>query len=236
MKKITRVSDICAYWDYVIGKEWKFYESEEEAPTDAERHDALVRRLTSEHKSTPAQERGTAIHRLLEDLVALSNTREVQEIRVLKNDEMELRFECNAELWLPGNLKSEVEYTKEYRDLTVVGHVDGIGGYNDWFVVDWKTSRYAMKAEQFIGSQQWRFYLDLTGADSFKYVCLQVYEPRRNETAHRVVNFDTLLVHRYDGLHTECFELAVDFVQFVDEHCPQYWEMPKQWRLDQQKS
>ena len=64
--KRTRVSDICAWQEYVTGYEWKFYDNESERPIDAERYENLRHRLLERPPPTAAMQRGTNMHEALE--------------------------------------------------------------------------------------------------------------------------------------------------------------------------
>ena len=68
-------------------------------------------------------------------------------------------------------------------------------------ILDWKTSAYAFKFDAYYRSLQWRFYLDMTGRDHFRYIGLQIRNPierhsrRASPDRHRRVGLLRLCRH-----------------------------------------
>lgn len=163
----------------------------------------LVRYITVD-KPTKAMLAGTAFHDALEHAVP-------GDYDVLQA--MEHTFHLpDCELVLP--TIREVRAYGEYGGLTVTGKVDCLDGKR---VDDHKTtSRF--DAERYLAGYQWRFYLDLFGADVFRWNVFELKEV--GELEYRVSPPQLLEVTRYPGLHDDCMQLALDYLAFALEHLP----------------
>ncbi|WP_447896790.1 hypothetical protein [Stenotrophomonas acidaminiphila] len=186
---LARVSNIEAF------RRWR--EAEDQPVED------LIEFITVDNP-TPAMLAGTAFHEALEH--AQPGTYEVLEA-------MGYTFHLpDAELVLP--TIREVRAYGQYGDLTVTGKVDCLDGRR---VDDHKTtSRF--DAERYLAGYQWRFYLDLFGADVFRW---NVFELREEEPQVFQVSAPQLLeITRYPGMHDDCMQLALDYLAFAHNHLP----------------
>lgn len=101
-----------------------------------------------------------------------------------------------------------------YGDLTVTGQVDGLHG---GVVVDHKTtSRF--DAERYLGGVQWRYYLDIFGANVFTWNVFEIKEVAPLE--YRVAEPQTLTAYRYPEMHADCVNLARDYLDFALKFLP----------------
>ncbi|QDL27896.1 hypothetical protein [Stenotrophomonas maltophilia] len=108
----------------------------------------------------------------------------------------------------------EVRVYGEYGGLTVTGKVDCLDGKR----VDDHATTSRFDAERYLAGYQWRFYLDLFGADVFRW---KVFERKKvGELKYRVSPPQLLEVTRYPGLHDDCMQLALDYLAFAEEHMP----------------
>lgn len=102
----------------------------------------------------------------------------------------------------------------DYGELTVTGQVDGIFGN---LIIDHKTtSRF--DAEGYLAGLQWRFYLDIFGANTFRWNVFERKEIGEHEYALSAPH--TLTAHRYPGLHEDCEHHAAEFLAFAEQHLP----------------
>lgn len=170
----------------------------------------LIRFITVD-APTPAMIAGTAFHEALEH--AQPGSYEVLEAQG------HTFYLPDADLVLP--TIREVRAYGEYNGLTVTGKVDCLDGKR---VDDHKTtSRF--DAERYLAGYQWRFYLDLFGADVFRW---NVFELREVEPYEFKVSTPQLLeITRYPGLHDDCMQLACDFLEFARQHLPDTNELPE---------
>jgi len=191
---LARVSNIDAY------RRWKVWQplfDGQEEPTV----DDLVKLITVDEPSE-AMKAGTAFHKALE----------------LAQDGSHDKFEANgyqfilpdAELSLPSI--REMRAYGEYGELTVTGQVDAVEGKT---VIDHKTTG-RFDPERYLDGCQWKFYLDLFGADEFRWniFVIKEIEPQ----VYRVSEPQVLKAYRYPEMRADCEALAADYLEFAREH------------------
>lgn len=190
---LTRVSNI---------ETWRRWRGDETAtPAD------LVQRLTA-FQPTEAMLVGTAFHKALE----LAQPGEYD--RLHANGYTFLM--PDAVIALPRI--RELRLSKQYGPLTVSGQVDGLEGLR---VDDHKTTAY-FNGEGYWGGCQWRFYLDIFGADRFRWNVFPIRMDRDDFTVYHVSAPETLEQCRYPGLHDDCMDLARGFHDFAAKHMPHH--------------
>lgn len=192
---LARVSSIESF------RRWR--EDDEQSAED------LVHWLTHDEPSE-AMRAGTAFHKALEDAVPGDHSTLYALGYAFHLPDGELALPTIRELRAFGN----------YGSLQVTGCVDCLHGKR---VEDHKTtSRF--DAERYLAGYQWRFYLDLFGADTFRWNVFEIRElkPRVYEVAEP----QTLEAYRYPGLHEDCARLAADFYAFAQQHLPNLHQLP----------
>jgi hypothetical protein len=168
---------------------------------DEQTVDDLVHWLTTD-APTEAMLAGTAFHRALE-------LAEPGEYTTLEANGFTFLLP-DAELELPA--VQELRAYGRYGDLVVTGQVDGLAGLR---VDDHKTtSRF--DPERYLAGYQWRFYLDLLGADVFRWNVFEIRETDRR--VYQVGAPHRLEAHRYPGMRADCERLATDFLAFARQH------------------
>jgi len=188
---LTRVSNIESYRRW---QNWRQRYEDEPEPTV----DDLVRQITVDEPSE-AMMAGTAFHSAME--LAAEGEYEV--------------FGANgyifhlpdAELALPAI--RELRGYKDYGPLTVAGKVDCLHGK---VVIDHKTTSQP-DMERYLEGCQWRFYLEIFGADVFRWHVFQI-----KETGHKTFQVSppqTLEARRYPELGADCARLADEFHEFA---------------------
>ena len=172
----------------------------------------LLASLRREKPPTEAMLAGTALHTALENCA--------------HGDHPELRAEgytfelvCEGELDLPEirELKATRDYEIDGCLVTLVGKVDGLHGRR---IDDHKfTSRY--DAERFMGSMQWRIYLEVFGADEFRWNVFEgrqsTYDPQR----YIIHSLHRLHMHRYPGMGDDVERAVAQFLNFARVHLPE---------------
>lgn len=191
---LTRVSNVEAYRQW---KNWRPLFDGQEEPTVED----LVRFITVDDPSE-AMKAGTAFHKAME----------------LAQDGSYETFEANgyrfvlpdAEIELPAI--REMRAYGEYGALTVTGQVDAIHGKA---VMDHKTTG-KFDPERYLNGCQWKFYLDLFGADEFRWniFVIKELEPQ----VYRVSEPQVLRAYRYPEMHGHCMDLASDYLDFARVH------------------
>ena len=85
---------------------------------------------------------------------------------------------------------------------------------------------YAFKFDAYYRSLQWRFYLDMTGRDHFRYIGLHIRNPiKKAPDDHRLTAVDELDCYAYAGMTDELTDKVERFAAFVDHECPEYWDI-----------
>lgn len=186
---LARVSNIEAF------RRWR---EDDDQPVEQ-----LVEYITVD-KPTKAMQAGTAFHEALEH--AVDGTYDVLQARGY------IFHLPDAELVLPSI--REVRAYGEYGELTVTGKVDCLDGLR---VDDHKTtSRF--DAERYLDGYQWRYYLDLFGADVFRWNVFVLKEV--GDLEYEVAPPQLLEAHRYPALHDDCMKLAQDYYEFARQYLP----------------
>lgn len=174
--------------------------------------DSLLARLRREVDPTPAMEAGTALHHALEH----GEPGEHGEMSALGYT---FTFQAEAAIDLPPvrECKTTGEYVVDGCAVTLVGKVDAIHGLR---IDDHKlTGRY--DAERFLMSYQWRAYLDLFGADEFRWNIF-VGRPERDDPRRYVITeFHPLRMHRYPDMQEDLAAGLRSFVSFARQHMPE---------------
>jgi hypothetical protein len=193
----ARVSHIESYRRWVRSEDRYSDEAPERTLDD------LVRDIMFDEPSD-AMQAGTAFHKALELAEAGEHNR-------LRANGFTFILP-DAEIEMPA--VREIRARKDYGELTVSGQVDCVNGRT---LFDHKTTG-SVDLERYMAGFQWRFYLDLFGADEFVWNVFEIreVEPRlyRVSAPHRLVQW------RYPGLHDDCARLAAEFLDFARRHMP----------------
>lgn len=186
---LARVSNIDAF------RRWRM---DEEASVES-----LVAFLTVD-APTPSMMAGTAFHEALE-----RSEYGVHDVLYAQGYTFQLP---DAELVIPQI--REIRGYKHYGELMVTGKLDCLDGKR---VDDHKTTG-RIDVERYLQGYAWRFYLDIFGADLFRW---NIFELRELEPmVYEVSDPQLLEITRYPGMHDDCMQLALDYLAFAKEHLP----------------
>lgn len=198
MKATFRVSEVESF------RQWRNDE-------DAELSDLLAR-LRGEKAPSEAMLAGTAFHKALE----MSPTG--LEVSSIGADGYTFTFPGEFEIALP--TVREVRASKVYRGpdyaITVSGQLDAIDGKR---VEDHKTTG-RFDPDRYLDGYQWRFYLDIFGADHFRWNVFEI-AATDNPLTWEVHNFHRLEQYRYPGLEQDCARLVEQLAAFTRTHLPE---------------
>lgn len=170
----------------------------------------LLKRLRKELPPSREMLAGIAMHKALE-------LAEDGCYPTLDMDGYRFVFENNIELALPAfrELKAERVYQIHGVPVTLVGKVDAVHGQR---VEDHKTTG-RLDAERYFAGYQWRFYLDIFGADTFRW---NVFEMREHtDNVWIVYGFHPLEQTRYPGLERDCLDVLSEFTRFALDNLPE---------------
>jgi hypothetical protein len=173
--------------------------------------DLLLSRMRGQTEPSEAMLAGTAFHKALE-------TAPLGIAPELEAQGYTFRFTGNFDLVIPPvrEVRAGKTYTGDGWSLTVSGQLDTIEGKR---VEDHKTTG-RFDPERYLGGYQWRYYLDIFGADQFRWNVFEIAvtdDPRIWEVyAHH-----TLEQWRYPGMEDDCRKLAADLARFAAIHLPE---------------
>ena len=122
-------------------------------------------------------------------------------------------FDVPGEILLSSSGLKEVRLCKAYlvdgKPVTITGQVDEIHGRQ---VVDHKTTA-RFDPDRFLSGYQWRFYLDIFGADIFRWNVFEIAEV--GDRQYEVRAHHRLEQYRYPGLGRDCQQLVGEFARFI---------------------
>lgn len=170
----------------------------------------LLAQLRKESAPTEAMAAGTALHKALE-------TAAPGEHRELSADGYTFDLDFAGALDLPAI--REMKATREYQVgevlVTLVGKVDAAHGRR----IDDHKFTATFDAERFLGSYQWRAYLEIFDADEFRW---NVFEGRETEPKRYVIHaLHPLTTHRYPSMAEDVAREVAAFVGFAREYLPE---------------
>ena len=178
--------------------------------------DVLLDRLRGQTEPSEVMLAGTAFHQALEDApTGLTATS-------LGANGYTFNMEGDFTIGLCGirEVRAGKTYRGEGYEITVSGQLDAIHGKR---VEDHKTtSRF--DPERYLAGYQWRLYLDIFGADHFRW---NVFEIACNDDAlpagmvWDVHAQHTLEQFRYPGMEADCARLVRDLADFTRAQLPE---------------
>lgn len=170
----------------------------------------LIARLKHLMPSSEAMEAGTALHAALEHA-------EPGDHSGFTAAGFTFSFECDADLDLPfiREMKATREYIVDDVVVTLVGKVDAVHGktiYDHKFTAKFDADRYW-------GSFQWRSYLEIFHADTFRWNIFEAHESAPKN--YLIRNLHKLTEHRFPGMGETVERDVREFVVFARDHLPE---------------
>lgn len=213
MKRIS-ITTLETYRKFLAGDEWTTQQ-------------AMIEALTAPFQGNEYTRIGSAFHAIVEQGEAvLEELDEMGKFRVtvegwpvIFNEEqvaMALRYRNK----LPYAFHEEWigrEFHTPSMDIWVHGRVDVLHGT---FVRDIKTKYSSVKYDDYANSAQWKFYLDLTGLDTFYFDLFEFPGYKKEKHGYDVSSlgikpYGAIECLRYDGMVEENKQLVCDFTDFV---------------------
>lgn len=190
---LARVSHVSAY------SRWKQDE-------DADISWLLASILTDQPNE--AMLKGTAFHKFLEHAQAGSVTDQTTV------DGYTFAFTGEFDLYLPTMREHRRE--ADYGGIIVSGQCDAVEGGT---IYDHKSTE-RFDAEKYLESWQWKFYLDIFGANRFIWNVWEMNELKEPKS-YGVHHLHQLAQYRYPGLSTDCSDMAHEYMEFALKHFPE---------------
>lgn len=171
--------------------------------------DELCQRLMRTGEANEKMLLGTAWHSILENPPA-------DGFDTIEHDGFTFKIDCDAEICMPQ--VREIRASKTYRvggvDVTLSGGCDGIDGTE---VTDHKLT-FNPRPENYTASFQWRSYLDIFNADSFRYY---IYHGKQDGKVVTIRDVSTMRLHRYPDMVADVMRGIEDLLFFVMRHLPE---------------
>lgn len=171
----------------------------------------LMARMRGETGASEAMQAGTAFHKALE-------VAQPCEATTLEALGYTFNIVGDFELAIPAirEVRASKTYTCGDIALTVSGQLDAIEGKR---VEDHKTTG-RFDPERYLGGYQWRLYLEIFGADHFRWNVFEIAvtdDPKIWDVfaAHRLEQY------RYPGMGRDCEKLVADLAQFAVGNMPE---------------
>lgn len=172
----------------------------------------LLARLRKTEPPTAQMLAGTALHKALE----LTGDGEFE---TLSANGLTFALECDIEL--PLTRIREMSITKDYlvngETIRIRGRVDELDGTE---VVDHKTTGQ-FDPEHLIAGYQWKLYLDMLAALSFRWNVFVITDVAKSPGLWRVSAFHSLRQYAYPSMRADIDALLTKFVQFSRTHLPE---------------
>jgi len=170
----------------------------------------LLARIRGDVPPSPAMLAGTAFHKALEHAEHDTET--------LEADGYTFRFvvPCEVALAPVRELRMSKTYMVDGEPAIITGQVDAIEGKR---IDDHKTTA-RFDADRYLSGYQWRLYLDIFGADCFRWNVFEI-ALNEDEDCYDVHGSHRLEQYRYPALTDDCQALVDRFVRFMrqSEEC-----------------
>ncbi len=216
MKRIS-VTTLETYRKYLAGDEWTNL-------------DAMIAAITTPFLGNAYTQIGSAFHAIVEQGESvIEELPEMGRFRVTVDDHPVIFNEEQVAMALKYRAKLPYAFHEEWigrefdtpsMPIWVHGRVDVLHGT---FVRDIKTKYSAVKYDDYANSAQWRFYLDLTGLDTFYFDLFEF--PSYNISRHgcdvsslKIRPYGAIECIRYDGMEEENRRLVCDFTDFITKY------------------
>ncbi|WP_152640345.1 hypothetical protein [Xanthomonas sp. MUS 060] len=190
---------------------FRYYRDNEEAELDP-----LLAQLRRQMEPTEPMLAGRAFHKALE-------LAEPGEVGVFEQDGYRFEIATDADIDIPDvrELKATRDYVIDGFSVTLVGMVDAIHGRR---VDDHKTTA-RFDPERFLDSYQWRIYLEVFGADEFRWNVFEWSNSERDPKTYVIRAVHPLTMYRYPGLAGDVERELEAFVTFARQHLPERLEI-----------
>lgn len=172
---------------------------------DAAELDDLIADLTGQREPSTAMQAGSAFH------AALEHAEPGSALDVIERDAFRFVIPDDLVLDLPAvrELRAHKVYRVDGAPVAITGQVDAIDGR---LIVDHKTTA-RFDPERYLDGCQWRLYLDIFGADRFRWNVFELAEVAEREYEVRALH--RVEQHRYPALAADCQALVERFTRFA---------------------
>ena len=216
MKRIS-ITTLETYRKFLAGDEWTTQQTMIEALTAPFQGNAYTRIGSAFHAIV---EQGEEV---IEELDEMGKFRVTVEGWPVIFNEAQVAMALKYRSKLPYAFHEEWigrEFDTPSMPIWVHGRVDVLHGT---FVRDIKTKYSSVKYDDYANSAQWKFYLDLTGLDTFYFDLFEFPGYKIDKHGYDVSSlgirpYGAIECIRYDGMVEENRQLVCDFTDFIVKH------------------
>lgn len=172
----------------------------------------FLARMRGEVAPSPAMEAGTAFHKALEEATT------GLEVSSIEASGYTFTFAGNFTIELPAirEVRAAKTWIVDGEPVTISGQLDCIHGKR---VEDHKTTG-RFDPERYLDGYQWRLYLTIFGADTFRWNVFEITE-KDHPLEWEVFNQHRLEQYRYPGMETDCERLVQRLARFARQYMPE---------------
>lgn len=196
---VFRVSEVESF------RQWQ---EDEDADTEL-----LLNRLRGLGEESAAMRAGTAFHKALETICT------GLEVSLIEEMGHTFEFAGDFEIALPKirEVRASRVYMVDDQPITISGQLDAVEGKR---IEDHKTTG-RFDPERYLDGYQWRLYLDIFGADLFRWNVFEIKCLDEVENHWQVFAAHRLEQYRYPAMHRDCQRLVADLAKFARTHLPE---------------
>lgn len=214
-KPIIRVTQLEAFRRYLTNGEHSYYEITEES---------VIESITGAFKGNCKTRIGSAFHSLVENMGADTKREMLEDGFLFDIDGHEVTLSTEQIQTALRYRKQhpqafhEIRLSKDYGRAIVTGCADMIDGIE---LRDIKTRFSAPSDADYMDSVQWRFYLDIFGANTFHYdvFVFSGYSDKHQHDARRATltpHTPPITCYRYPTMESDCRDIVNAFMDWAE--------------------
>lgn len=202
--------------------------------SDYDTEPSVIDSLTGAFKGNEYTFIGTAFHRIVEG--NYSGIEKIENGRIFNIDGNKVIYDtkqCNVAMTYKKSMPEAFHELREYQEMQgvmITGSADIIDGFT---IRDIKTKFSPIKDTDYIDSCQWRFYLNLFGADTFMFDLFEFAGYKKDKhgldvRGLEIIPYDPpITCYRYDSMEQDNELLIKEFVKWakfrgIFEQLPDY--------------
>lgn len=190
--------------------------------SDYDTEESVIDAITGEFKGNEYTFIGTAFHRIVEG--DYSGVEKIEGGRIFNIDGNKVAYDisqCKVAMSYAESMPDAFHEIREYQEIQgvmITGCVDIIDGFT---IRDIKTKYSPINDTDYIDSCQWRFYLNLFGADTFMFDLFEFVGYKKDKHGLDVRGLEIrqysppITCYRYNGMDQDNENLVKEFVEWA---------------------
>lgn len=173
--------------------------------------DDMVDRLLRKAEQNEQMKIGQVFHDIMDN--------PPNEIDAISRNGFTFLFECESTIIIPQvrEIKTEKEYIVDGIRVVLVGKCDGVTANQ----IDDHKITFKPNPETYLDSFQWRAYLDMFGANKFRYLIYSARKKGHKSTPLiEIYDISELTMYRYQNMQNDLICGISDLLNFIKEYAP----------------